>query len=98
MYALRLSKPLASVKQQKYRVEIARAPHASENVCPIRAWVLFKQKTPMDINYKPLINNVGFLSRLVLKGCTYFNGTNFKAMKSKIIEVLANWLISKMNK
>ena len=42
--------------------------------------------------------NVGFLSRLVLKGCTYFNGTNFKMMKNKITKVLASWLISKMNK
>ena len=52
----------------------------------------------MDINHSPVINNVGFLSRLVLKGCTYFNGTNFKMMKNKITKVLANWLISKMNK
>ena len=44
------------------------------------------------------MNNVGFLSRLVLKGCMYFNGTNFKTMKNKITKVLANWLISKINK
>ena len=59
---------------------------------------MFRQRIPMDINHSPVMNNVGFLSRLVLKGCTYLNGTNFKTMKNKITKVLANWLISKINR
>ena len=59
---------------------------------------MFRQRAPMDINHSPVMNNVGLLSRLVLKGCTYFNGTNFNTMKNKITKVLANWLISKINR
>ena len=92
----RPSKPLASVKQTKYSVAIAKTIFAGMIIPASSVSALFRHIKPMDINHNAAKIRVGSLCRLVLKGCTYFKGTNFKIMNIEIIMVFANWLTSKM--
>ena len=92
----RPSKPLASVKQTKYSVAIAKTTFAGISIPASSVSALFRHRTPMETSHNAVKNKVGSLCRLVLKGCTYFKGTNFKIMNIEIIMVFANWLTSKM--
>ena len=76
----RPSKPLASVKQTKYSVAIAKTTFAGMIIPASSVSALFRHRTPMETSHNAVKNKVGSLCRLVLKGCTYFKGTNFKIM------------------